>query len=57
MSPALLVLARLTVQMFLHQSECFICPSDGEEGKNDDEKLPERHEPPGKEGRIRSARV
>lgn len=24
----------------------FICPSDGKEGQEDDEKLPERHKPP-----------
>lgn len=31
--------------------------SDGEEGQEDDEELPEGHEPPGQEGRIRPARV
>lgn len=33
---------------------CFL---DGEEGEEDDEELPERHEPPGQERRVRQTRV
>lgn len=34
-----------------------VSPSDGKEGQEDHEKLPERHQPSGKEGRSRSTRV
>lgn len=35
----------------------FVCSSDGKEGKDNDEELPERHEPPRQEGRGRQTRV
>lgn len=35
----------------------FVFSSDGKEDKEDDEELPERHEPPRQEGRVRQTRV